>query len=125
MFFSKSPIDFDNYYFYGFLALILLFNNLIEISCLKVMIREIPIEKKISSINIDNFLDVFECLIKGLSFAGLYLLNFYSLIHDIIYIKVAITIFYILAFTAFIGYNFKRKQNSLTRIINKVTYESF
>ena len=125
LFFTKSPIDFNNYYFYGFLALILFFNNLIEISCLKVMIREIPIEKKISSINIDNFLDVFECLIKGLSFAGLYLLNFYSLIHDIIYIKVAITIFYILACTAFIGYNFKRKQNSLTRIINKVTYESF
>ena len=125
LFFKKSPIEFDNYYFYGFLALILFFNNLIEICCLKVMIREIPIEKKISSINIDNFLDVYECLIKGLSFAGLYLLNFYSLIQDIIYIKVSITIFYIFACISFIGYNFKRKQNSLTRIINKVTYESF
>ena len=125
LFFTKSPIEFNNYYFYGFLALILFFNNLIEISCLKVMTREIPIEKKISSINIDNFLDVYECLIKGMSFTGLYLLNFYSLIKEKIYIKVTISIFYILACIVFIGYNFKRKQNSLIRIINKVTYESF
>ena len=124
-FFEKTPIDFDNYYFYGFLSLILFFNNLIEISCLKVMIREIPIEKKISSINIDNFLDIYECLIKGATFAVFYLLNFYSLIRKIIYIKIAISFFYILACVFFIIYNFKRKQNSLTRIINKVTYESF
>ena len=123
-FFSKTPLDFNNYYFYGFLALILFFNILIEISSLKSMIREIPIEKKISSINIDNFFDIYENLIRCATFGGFYLINYYLIAQKTIYIKFIISILYILACIIFIVYNFKRRQVSLIKIINKVTYES-
>ena len=124
-FFANSPIEFDNYYFYGFLSLILFFNILIEIYTLKVLIREVPIENKISSINIDNFLDIHECLIKAATFGGLYALNHYFLSEKEIYIKILISSLYILSCIIFIYYNFKRRQIALIRIINKVTYESF
>ena len=124
-FFSKTPLYFDNYYLYGFLSFILFFNILIEMSSIKVMIRTIPIEKKISSINIDNFMDIYECIVKGLTFGLLFLVNYYSLMKKIIYIKIVIAILYILALVIFVLYNFKRNQISLIKIINKVTYESF
>ena len=124
-FFEKTPFYLDNYYLYGFLSLILLFNILIEICCLKVMIREIPIEKKIISINIDNFLDLYECLIKAWTFAGLYIINHYTLIKKTIYLKFGIEIMYIIGIIIFVLFNFKRRQIALTKIINKVTYETF
>jgi hypothetical protein len=123
--FDKSPLDFDNYYFYIFLSLILFFNILIEIYNLKVMIREIPIEKKISSLNIDNFLDIYECLIKALTFGLLYIFIHYSVIKKRIFLKIIIGVLYLTSGFIFICYNYKRKQVSLIKIINKVTYESF
>ena len=124
-FFKNSPIFFDNYYFYIFLSLTLLFLLLIEMSCLKVMIREIPIEKKISSINIDNFLDIYECIVKAATFIVLYFTIYFSFINQTIYIKYTIEILFILGIVIFILFNFKRKQVALTKIINKITYESF
>ena len=124
-FFENSPIFFDNYYFFGFLSLILFFNILIEICCIKVMIREIPIEKKISSINIDNFLDIYECLIKAFTFGGLYFLTYCSFLTQTVYIKFIIEILYIIGLIIFVVFNFKRRQVALTKIINKITYESF
>ena len=124
-FFNKTPLYFDNYYLYGFLSFILFLNILIELSSLKVMIRIIPIEKKINSINIDNFMDIYECVIKGLTFGILFLFSYYSLIKKIYHIKLVISILYILACFVFLLYNFKRKQISLIKIINKITYESF
>ena len=124
-FFKNSPIFFDNYYFYIFLSLTLLFLLLIEMSCLKVMIREIPIEKKISSINIDNFLDIYECIVKSATFIVLYFTIYFSFINHTIYIKYTIEILFVLGIVIFILFNFKRKQVALTKIINKITYESF
>ena len=124
-FFKNSPIFFDNYYFYIFLSLTLLFLLLIEMSCLKVMIREIPIEKKISSINIDNFLDIYECIVKAATFIVLYFTIYFSFINQTIYIKYTIEILFVLGIVIFILFNFKRKQVALTKIINKITYESF
>ena len=124
-FFKNSPIFFDNYYFYIFLSLTLLFLLLIEMSCLKVMIREIPIEKKISSINIDNFLDIYECIVKAATFIVLYFTIYFSFINQTIYIKYTIEILIVLGIVIFILFNFKRKQVALTKIINKITYESF
>ena len=123
--FDKSPIDFDNYYFYIFLSLILFFNIMIEIYNLKIMIREVPIEKKISSLNIDNFLDIYECLIKAATFGILYIFIYYSVIKKRIYIKFFIGFLYVLSCFIFICFNYKRKQIALIKIINKVTYESF
>ena len=124
-FFNNSPIEFNNYYFYGLLSLILFFNILIEIYTLKILIREIPIENKISSINIDNFLDIYECLIKAATFGGLFVLNKYLLSLNERYIKIIISSLYILCCIIFIYYNLKRRQIALIKIINKVTYESF
>ena len=124
-FFKNSPIFFDNYYFYLFLFLSLLFLLLIEMSCLKVMIREIPIEKKISSINIDNFLDIYECIVKSATFIVFYFIIYFSFINQTIYIKYSIEIFFALSIIIFILFNLKRKQVALTKIINKITYESF
>ena len=124
-FFKNSPIFFDNYYFYIFLSLTLLFLLLIEMSCLKVMIREIPIEKKISSINIDNFLDIYECIVKAATFIVFYFTIYFSFINQTIYIKYTIEILFVLGIVIFILFNFKRKQVALTKIINKITYESF
>lgn len=124
-FFKKTPIFFDNYYFYIFLSLNLLFLLLIEMSSLKVMIREIPIEKKISSINIDNFLDLYECIIKAATFIVLYFIINCSFINQTIYIKYTIEVLFVLGIVIFILFNFKRKQVALTKIINKITYESF
>ena len=101
-FFKNSPIFFDNYYFYIFLSLTLLFLLLIEMSCLKVMIREIPIEKKISSINIDNFLDIYECIVKAATFIVLYFTIYFSFINQTIYIKYTIEILFVLGIVIFI-----------------------
>ena len=124
-FFKNSPIFFDNYYFYIFLSLTLLFLLLIEMSCLKVMIREIPIEKKISSINIDNFLDIYECIVKAATFIVLYFIIYFTFINKTIYIKYTIELLFVLGMVIFILFNFNRKQVALTKIINKITYESF
>ena len=89
------------------------------------MIREIPIEKKISSINIDNFLDIYECIVKAATFFVLYFTIYFSFINQTIYIKYTIEILFVLGIVIFILFNFKRKQVALTKIINKITYESF
>ena len=124
-FFNNTPINFDNYFFYAILSIIYFFNILIEITCLKVMIREIPIEKKMGSINIDNFLDLFESLLKSGTFIGLYFITYYKIAKDIIYIKITIGILFTLGCIIFVFYNFKKRQISLIKIINKITYESF
>ena len=123
--FNSTPIYFDNYFFYVILSIILFFNIIIENICLKVMIREIPIEKKISSINIDNFLDIFESIIKAGIFVGLYFITYYKIVKEIIYIKIVIGILYILGCIIFFFFNFKKRQIALIKIINKITYESF
>ena len=123
--FNNSPIYFDNYFFCIILSIILFFNIIIENICLKVMIREIPIEKKKSSINIDNFLDIFESIIKAGIFVGLYFITYYKIVKEIIYIKIVIGILYILGFIIFFFFNFKKRQIALIKIINKITYESF
>ena len=124
-FFEKTPICFDNYYFYAFLSLILFCNNIIELFCIKVMIRELPIETKISSLNIDNYLDIHESVIRMFSFLLLFAMVYYELIMDEVYIRIGFVILCILACIIFFLYNLKRKQIALTKIINKVTYESF
>jgi len=124
-FYKNTPIGFDNYFFYVFLSLILFFNINIEISCLKAMIREIPIEKKISSINIDNFLDIYEYFIKSAIFGGFYILTHYKFFEEPIYIKIIIGILYILACIIFVIFNYNKRQIALIKIINKITYESF
>ena len=120
-YFKNSPIIFDNYYVYYFLSLILFFNILIQFCSLKVMIREIPIEKKFGSINIDNFMDIYESLIKLATFVVLLFLTKYSIIKKVIYIKYIIEMFYIIGIVIFIMCIFKRKQIALTKIINKIS----
>ena len=123
-YFRNSPIFYDNYYLHSFLSLILFFNILIQLCCLKVMIREIPIEKQFCSINIDNFMDIYESLVKLATFIGLFFLIKFSLITKAIYIKYLIEILYIIGTVIFIMFIFKRKQIALTKIINKITYET-
>ncbi len=122
---NKTPICFNNYYFFAFLSLILFCNNIIELFCLKVMIREIPIETKISSLNIDNYLDIHESIIRTFTFLVLFAMTYYDIIKDEFYIKIGFVIISILGCFSFFLYNFKRKQIALIKIINKVTYESF
>ena len=123
--FNKTPIEFDNYFFYIILSLILFFNIITEIFSLKVMIREIPIEKKIGSINIDNFLHIYECLIKAATFILLYIFTYNQVIKKTIIVKGIINVLYILGCIFFYMVNFKRREIALVKIINKVTYETF
>ena len=123
-YFRNSPIFYDNYCLHSFLSLILFFNILIQLCCLKVMIREIPIEKQFCSINIDNFMDIYESLVKLSTFIGLFFLIEFSLVTKEIYIKYLIEILYIIGIVIFIMFIFKRKQIALTKIINKITYET-
>ena len=89
------------------------------------MIREIPIETKISSLNIDNYLDIHESIIRTFTFLLLFAMTYYNIITKELYIKIGFVIISILGCFSFFLYNFKRKQIALIKIINKVTYESF
>ena len=89
------------------------------------MIREIPMEKNICSINIDNFLDLLDIIAKALTIAVLFFVNYYNVIkHDYIY-KIVLIGLYFAELVFFLIFNYKRKQIALIKIINKITYESF
>ena len=89
------------------------------------MIREIPLEMTICKINIDNFLDLYENFIKALIFIVFYFINYIIVFqHEYLYIIVIIVLL-VLGIIIFLIFNFRRKQYSLIKIINKVTYESF
>ena len=89
------------------------------------MIREIPLETSICTINIDNFLDLYENFIKALIFTAFYIFNYFIVFqYENLYIIVIIVLF-VLDIMIFLIFNYKRKQYSLIKIINKVTYESF
>ena len=130
--FSFSLISLDNYsYIILFIikvscySVLLLFSLIIEKICLKIMIREIPLEMTICKINIDNFLDLYENFIKALIFTVFYFINYFIVFqHEYLYIIVIIVLL-VLGSIIFLIFNFRRKQYSLIKIINKVTYESF
>ena len=128
-FFEHSPIFFSSYNYTIFISLFLFLTIITEKAYFKIMIREIPIEATICRINIDNFLDIYENIIKALIFAIFYGCSFIDISRDInkysfIY-KIIILVFLLLELMIFLISNFKRKQLALIKIINKVTYESF
>ena len=123
--FFSSPISFDNHSYISCYSVLLLFSLFIEKICLKIMIREIPLETSICTINIDNFLDLYENFIKALIFTAFYIFNYFIVFqYENLYIIVIIVLF-VLDIMIFLIFNYKRKQYSLIKIINKVTYESF
>ena len=123
--FFSSPISFDNHSYISCYSALLLFSLFIEKICLKIMIREIPLETSICTINIDNFLDLYENFIKTLIFTAFYFFNYFIVFqYENLYIIVIIVLF-VLDIMIFLIFNYKRKQYSLIKIINKVTYESF
>ena len=123
--FFSSPISFDNHSYISCYSVLLLFSLIIEKICLKIMIREIPLEISICTINIDNFLDLYENFIKALIFTAFYMFNYFIVFqYENLYIIVIIVLF-VLDIMIFLIFNYKRKQYSLIKIINKVTYESF
>ena len=123
--FFSSPISFDNRSYISCYSALLLFSLFIEKICLKIMIREIPLETSICTINIDNFLDLYENFIKTLIFTAFYFFNYFIVFqYENLYIIVIIVLF-ALDIMIFLIFNYKRKQYSLIKIINKVTYESF
>ena len=81
--------------------------------------------KEMDAVLIDNYLDIHESVIRMFSFLLLFAMVYYELIMDEVYIRIGFVILCILACIIFFLYNFKRKQIALTKIINKVTYESF
>ena len=126
-FFSASPISFDNYFYILFNSIILLFSLIIEKIVYKIMIREIPLEANICGINIDNFLDIYESFIKAFIFAIFFIIDYFNNIinyYDFIYL-IGIVALLLIGLIVFIIFNYRRKQFSLIKIINKVTYESF
>ena len=94
------------------------------------MIREIPLEANFFGINIDNFLDIYESFVKAaifaIFFAIFFAINFFNNIfnHEFIYL-IVIVVLLLFGLLVFIIFNYRRKQYSLIKIINKVTYESF
>ena len=123
--FFSSPISFDNHSYISCYSALLLFSLFIEKICLKIMIREIPLEISICTINIDNFLDLYENFIKALIFTAFYIFNYFIVFqYENLYIIVIIVLF-VVDIMIFLIFNYKRKQYSLIKIINKVTYESF
>ena len=125
--FSVSPIYFDNYFYISFYSVILLFVLIIEKRCYKIMIREIPLEATIiRGINIDNFLDVYENFIKAITFIIFFAINYFKFTSNYDYATlIPINSFLFISLIIFIIFNYKRKQFSLIKIINKITYESF
>jgi len=126
-FFPASLISFDNYFYILFNSIILLFSLIIEKIVYKIMIREIPLEANICGINIDNFLDIYESFIKAFIFAIFFIIDYFNNIlnyYDFIYL-IGIVALLLIGLIVFIIFNYRRKQFSLIKIINKVTYESF
>ena len=89
------------------------------------MIREIPMEKVICIINIDNFIDLLEMVIKAATAAALYIINYFNIIKYAYIYNFVIIILYIIGMILFLLFNYRRKQIALIKIINKITYESF
>ena len=122
--FSFSLISLDNYsYIILFIIKVscysvqLLFSLIIEKICLKIMIKEIPLEMTICKINIDNFLDLYENFIKALIFIVFYFINYFIVfLHEYLYIIVIIVLL-VLGSIIFLIFNFRRKQYSLIKII--------
>ena len=126
--FENSPIFFDNYNYTIFISVILFLSIIMEKAYFKIMIREIPIEATICRINIDNYLDIHENIIKAIIFAIFYACTFIDIRSDIKYsfiYKMVVLVLLLLGLMIFLISNFKRKQTALIKIINKVTYESF
>ena len=128
-FFENSPIYFSNYNYTIFISVILFLAIIIEKAYYKIMIREVPIEVTICRINIDNYLDIHEYIIKAIIFAVFYICTFIDIRSDInkysfIY-KIVVLVLLLLGLMIFLIANFKRKQSALIKIINKVSYESF
>ena len=126
-FFSYSPIVFDNYLYILFNSVIIFVNLLIEKACLKIIIREIPIEVTIFRTNIDNFLDIYINFNKAVIFAIFYALSFINVNSAINYYfiyKIFLITFILIELVIFLVFFFKRKQLALIKIINKVTYEA-
>ena len=90
------------------------------------MIREIPLEANFFGINIDNFLDIYESFVKAAIFAIFFAINFFNnnFNYEFIYL-IVIVVLLLFGLLVFIIFNYRRKQYSLIKIINKVTYESF
>ena len=105
-------------------ALILLFNILIEMIGVKVMVKLIPIEKKHCSMNIDNFFDIFESFTKTFILVVLFLINDNADLKDEKYYRVLILLCYMLCVIIFSIQILKKKQSALTKIMNKITFET-
>ena len=125
-FFSASLVSFDNYLYITLNSVLLLFFLIIEKIVYKIMIREIPLEANFFGINIDNFLDIYESFVKAAIFAIFFAINFFNINfnHEFIYL-IVIVVLLLFELLVFIIFNYRRKQYSLIKIINKVTYESF
>ena len=122
-FISNSPLTFNNYFNLGIYSFILFLSLLSERACLKIMIREIPMEKNICSINIDNFLDLLDIIVKALTIAILFFVNYYNMIkHDYIF-KIVLIGLYVAELVFFLIFNSKRKQIALIKIIKFINHK--
>ena len=122
-------IDSSKWYYmvllYIYLSLFIFLNIIIEILSVKIMIKLIPVETKICSINIDNFLDIFESFIQSLTIIGLYFGMYYfdGYLKGKYLYKGVILISNVFGAFAFIFEIMKMKQNALVKIMNKNSFE--
>ena len=130
----KQQFNNINYIIIGCSIIIAFLNIIIETFVTIIMSITIPIEKTFCKINIGNYIDLTIILFKSISFLFIYLMNNFLLdknrlfndnkIYNKSTLLILISMLYsILAFIFFYFFNYNINYNSLTRIMNKISYE--
>ena len=122
----------DNYkYIIIVISIIIeIINIMLESLIIYLMSLTIPIEKKICSINIGKFIDIFITLFKVFSFSIIYFMNIYIFngnygmfkFNNIIFIHLS-AFYCLLQSIIFYFFNYRINYTSLSRIMNKISYE--
>ena len=121
----------DDFIFYIFSIATSFFNVIIEILITYSMNIVIPIEKKILSIGLGRFADTCVILFKIINFLFIYFSPFSkdnaendsNFIQNILFLFIIRIFVCIIEIIYLIFFNYKMNYNSLTRIMNKITYE--
>lgn len=112
-----------------FTIFISFFNTIIEIFIIYLMNLVIPIEKKIFSISLGKFIDICVFLFKIINYFFIYYINNPIGNSDYDYTKdnilfITSLLICIIEIIVFYIFNFRKKYNSFSRIMNKITYEN-
>ena len=132
---NNSDDNFNNFTIIICSIIIAFLNIIIEAFVTIIMSFTIPIEKTFCKINIGNFIDLSIILFKSFSFLFIFIMNKCVLeegntffndnnIYNKSTLLILISIIYtILEFIIFYYFDYNINYTSLTRIMNKITYE--